>query len=406
MMAGTRLGLAVALAFTLIDSQPAIAGESLTLAAGRSEASTYRAGVGLSSLIKFELLPKDKIDLRTLESAGAIENVRLLQADEAQLAILPSAIGHAARLGIGSFAGDPPETGLRAIAALWRDALHLVVRANDVATGTIDDLSGLKERKLYLGSPSSGMVDANQLLLADLGMTLDQNVERASVIGGDVIAAVKRGEIDAVSATFRPPEDLFEGIFDKPASNLRLLDVTDSQMTRANGNHWLWTPYVIPADTYPGQNDEISTIGLSNLLVVRADVDDEVIYAITRSIFENLSYLKRVDPAMANLSLENALDGMAMPLHPGAHRYFSESGMIPTADRNDKATSPDLLPVKQKNELPGSIPSRYPDANVAGEWPAMSAGGPLLKTTSGNTASDRNDLPEKPEPHWKRRVTF
>ncbi len=407
MMAGKRLGAAFALALSWLGNSDVFAGDNLTLAAGQSGTSTYRASVGLSSLIKFELLPTDKIDLLTLVSAGAIENVRMLQADDAQLAILPSAIGHAARLGAGSFAGDPPETGLRAIATLWRDALHLVVREDDIATGTIDDLSKLKERKLFLGSPSTGMVDANRLLLTDLGMEANRNFEFASLDDGDVISAIKRGELDAFSVAARPPEALFESIFSKPASGLRLLDVTESQMIRANGNHWLWTPYIIPAATYPGQNDDVWTIGLSNILVVRADVDPDVVYAITKSIFGNLSYLKRVDPALADLSLETALAGMAMPLHPGALRYFDESGLIPTPAQNDGTMSPRVMPVKQKkNELPETIPTRYPDANVAGEWPAMGAGGPLLKTTPSTTASGRDDPPGDPEPYWKRRATF
>ena len=406
MIVAKWLGAAGALAFLVVGSWPAFAGDSLTLAAGRNDTPTYRAGVGLSSLIKFELLPTDKIDLQPMESSGAIENVRMLQSGDAQFAILPSVISHAARLGVGSFAGDMPETGLRAIATLWRDALHLVVREDDVATGTIDDLSTLKDRKVFLGSLASGMVDANRLLLADLDMETDRDLEVASVADGDVISAIKRGDVDAFSAMVRPPEAMFEGVFDEPASGLRLLDVTENQMTKANGNHWLWTPYVIPAATYPGQSEDVWTIGLSNLLVVRADVDPDAVYAITKSMFENLSYLKRVDPAMAGLSLDTALSGMAMPLHPGALRYFDEAGLIPKPALDDEATSPGVSPVKQQNERPNVVPPHYPDSNVAGEWPTTGVGGPLLKTPPSNNAPEADRLQHQPEPHWKRRATL
>ena len=407
MVASKGLGSACACLLFLLGGGPGFADDDLSLAGGGSDTPSYRAGVGLSSLVKFELLPRDKIDLQTVESSGAIDNVRMLQSDDAQFAILPSAIGHAARLGIGSFAGSPPETGLRAIATLWRDALHLVVREDDVSTGTIDDLSALKDRKVFLGFPSSGMVDANRLLFSDLGMEANRDVEPASLLNGDVMSAIKRGEVDAFSTTARPPEAMFEAIFEQPASGLRLLDVTERQMTRANGNHWLWTPYVIPAATYPGQNEDIWTIGLSNVLVVRADVDPDVVYAITKSIFENLGYLKRVDPAMTNLSLETALAGMAMPLHPGALRYFNEAGLIPKPALDGGTASPDVSPAEGRDQqLPGSLPVRYPDSNVAGDWPEGGAGGPLLKTTPSETPPAPVEVREQPEPFWKRRATL
>ena len=335
--------VASALMLFMIGSGPALAGGELTLASGRSDAQAYTAAVSLSSLIKFELLPTKKIDLQTVESSGAIDSVRLLQTGDAELAILPSVVGHAARLGFGSFAGEPPETGFRAIATLWQDALHLVVHEDYVTTGTIDDLTKLKDPRVYLGDVSSGVVDANRLLFKDLGMDVDQIFALTTVADGDGVSAMKRGEVDAFSATMRPPEATFEGAFQGATSDLRLLDVTEQQLIRANGNHWLWTPYVIPADTYSGQNEDIWTIATSNLLVARADVDQNVIYAITKSVFENLDYLKRVDPLMADLSLEKALAGMVMPLHPGALRYYEEAGLIsnPASKRSSYVTGGD-----------------------------------------------------------------
>ena len=409
MRVAMRPAVAGLLMSIMIGASQAPSAETLTLASGRSDAAAYAAGVGLSSLIKFELLPTDKIDLQAIESGGVVDNIRLMQAGDAEFAIVPSIIGHSARLGTGSFAGDPPETGLRAIATLWRDALHLVVRADKVATGTIDDLSHLPDGRLFLGDEASGMVDANRLLLADLGLEAGRGFAPATVDGGDAIAAIKRGEIDAFSAAARPPAATFEAVFEQPSSGLKLLDVTEVQLTRANGNHWLWTPYVIPAATYAGQQEDVWTMALSNLLVVRADVDDEVVYAITRSLFENLPYLKRVDPVMADLSLDQALAGMTMPLHPGALRYFQEAGLIsrPGSERNPDAGSPAVMPVRQNEDAPATMPERYPDADVAGEWPAAGVGGPLLKTSPATTAPP---VPgggrDRPEPFWKRRATL
>ena len=298
-------------------AQPAETAETLTLASGPADSRAYAASVGLASLIKFKLLPSQKIDLQAVNSSGAVDNVRRLQADDAQFAILPSAVGHAARIGSGSFSGHAPETGFRAIATLWRDALHLVMRADDVATGTIDDLRLLKDGKILLGDMSAGMIDANHLLLTDLGMVSAETVDSTWIDGGDGISAIKQGKVDVFSAAVRPPEAAFADLFSQPTSTLRLLDVTERQLAEVNGNHWLWTPFNIPAATYPGQEEDVWTMALSTMLVVRADVDADVVHAITESMFENLAYLERVDPVLADLKLASALTGVSMPLHPG-----------------------------------------------------------------------------------------
>lgn len=405
------------LAFLLIGGGPASTEERLVLAAGKSTKPPYAAGVGLSSLIKFELLPTLKIDLQIVETEGAVDNARRLQSGDADLAILPSIVGHAARLGIGSFAGNPPETGFRAIATLWRDALHLVVHEDDVATGTIEDFLDLTDRKVSLGDASSGMVDANHLLLSDLGLDIDKTFDLTTIADGDSISAMKRGEIDGLSTAARPPQAPFDGVFGDAASGLRLLDVTESQMTRANGNHWLWTPYVIPAKTYPGQTEDVWTIGLSNILVVSADVSSETVYAITKSIFENLDYLQRVDPQMADLALDETLAGIAMPLHAGALRFYDEAGLIPKPASKGRARSPETAPDRQNQpQPPATTPDRYPGSDVAGEWPTGS-GGPLLKAVLPDPgerleqpASPPDVTPapfrQQPEPHWRRRATL
>lgn len=414
-------GIVHLLSLLVAASLPASAGERLLLASGPRDTPAYTAGVGLASLIKVDLLPGQDIDLHPLESAGAVDNVALLRGGAAEFAIVPAAIAHAARLGIGSFAGEPPAREFRAIATLWRDALHLVVREDDVATGTIDDLAGLNQRKLFLGEAATGMIDVNRLLLSDLGLDIDQVFDLASVPDGDGISAIKRGDVDVFSTTVRPPEPMFDAVFDEAAPGLRLLDVTEMQMTRANGNHWLWTPYVIPAATYPGQEEDIWTIALSSLLVVRADVDSDAVYAITRSLFENLAYLKRIDPLMDDLSPESALSGVPMPLHAGALRYFAEAGLIPTAAPDEEAASPASPPLGQDDERPDAASperypaERYPDDDVAGDW-LPGVGGPLLMTTPPGKpvgpgergASEASEEPVKgktrPDAFWRRRA--
>ncbi|MGI9436764.1 MAG: TAXI family TRAP transporter solute-binding subunit [Geminicoccaceae bacterium] len=393
--------------------QSAAGAEMFRLAGGQGEEAAYTASVAIASLIKFELLPTMKIDLETVNSNGAVDNIRQLQQGLAAFAIVPSVVGHAARASLGPFAGEVPDLSLRAITTLWQDAVHLVIREEDVTTGTVDDLELLPGRKVLLSETASGLAHANQLLLGKLGLDVEDKFEIAHVPDGDGLAAIKRGDIDAFSTSAKPPMVVVENVFKTTSPSLKLLDITAQQLAKINGTHWLWTPYVIPASTYPGQDADINTIALSNHLVVSADVDDDVVYAVTKSIFENLDYIHRVDPLMADLNLENALAGMSMPLHPGALRYFMEVGLV--------AKAPSLI-LPADRELPNERLDEisYPDSDVASEGrsnPKDQATGVSaldgivsVDTSEDDVEPEFETLPEHPlDPEgnaWRQRATL
>ncbi len=93
----------------------------------------------------------------------------------------------------------------------------------------------------------------------------------------------------------------------------------------------LGAPYlaaVIPAGTYEGQTEDVPTLAVGNFFVTSADVDEETVYQMTKLMFEHLPDLVAAHKAAASISLENALTGMPVPLHPGAERYYREVGLI------------------------------------------------------------------------------
>jgi hypothetical protein len=169
-------------------------------------------------------------------------------------------------------------------------------------------------------------------------------------------------------------------------------------MIEANGSHWLWTPYTIPATTYPGQASDITTMAHSTLLVANADLSEDIVYLITKSIFENLPYLHRVDPVLSGLTTDQALFGMSLPLHPGALRYFKETGAIPGASdaetpyHDDEPSdfdatgypNPDVADKRgTANERPLSLDSASGTATALAESPE-----PVVEKLAGSTPPD------------------
>ena len=110
--------------------------------------------------------------------------------------------------------------------------------------------------------------------------------------------------------------------------DITLLEFTDEQMAAANGDFdELWTRYVIAAGTYPGVDEDVNTIAQPNFLMVRDDLPEETIYEITKTIYENLAFLQGIHPATNAMSLDAAIAGLPLPLHPGAIRYYEEQGI-------------------------------------------------------------------------------
>ena len=105
------------------------------------------------------------------------------------------------------------------------------------------------------------------------------------------------------------------------------LEVTDEELMKADGGRNLWTRYVIPAGTYPGQDADWNTIAQPNFLATNVSIPEEHVYLITKTIYENLPFLQAIHPATKAMAIEKAIGGLPAPLHPGAARYYQEMGI-------------------------------------------------------------------------------
>jgi TRAP transporter TAXI family solute receptor len=311
----------------LAGSAQALEERNYLLATASTGGTYYPVGVAISTLTKVKLQPTMKIGMSAINSAGSGENVKLLRENEAQFAILQGLFGYYAWNGKGPLAQEGPQKELRAVTMLWQNVEQFTALSSKVKTGTISDMALLKGDRVSLGKKNSGTIGSNTTLLGNLGIDAEKDYELAYVGYGPSADALQNGQIVAMSTPAGVPTGAVTRVMAAMGGKAQLLNFTDEQMTKADGGLNLWTRYLIPAGTYPNQDKDVNTIAQPNFLAVRADLDEEAVYLITKTIYENLPFLNAIHKATKVMAVEKALAGLPMPVHPGALKYYQEVGL-------------------------------------------------------------------------------
>ena len=290
-----------------------------------STGGTYHpVGTAISTLSKIKLLPKQKFSLTAVNSAGSGANVQALSAGTADFAILQGLYGSYAVTGTGPI--TEPQTNLRSVTMLWQNVEQFVVPTDKATTGTVSDLTSLKVMSVGMGEENSGTMGSNEVLLSGLGLALE-DFTLVSAGYGPTADALANGQAVAAGIPSGPPTGAITKLMASNEGKFTILDVTTQEAAAMDGGRNLWTPYTIAAGTYPGQAKDVNTIAQPNFLAVNASVDEEHVYLLTKTMFENLPFLQSIHPATKAMAVEKAMAGLPAPLHPGAARYYTEMGL-------------------------------------------------------------------------------
>lgn len=292
----------------------------LTIATASTGGTYYPIGVGMGNLWSEKL--KDKgIKATGQSSAGSVENIDLLKKGEAQLAILQGLIGAQAYSGKGNFQGNEYKD-LRTISMLWPNVEHFVLMNDKIESGNISDIKG---NSFSVGPQASGTEQSTLVIMEALGLT-KEDITPEYLGYDDTISAMRDGRLDGGSLPAGVP---VAAITDMYASGVdaSVLEVTDEQLEEINSIFNTWYRFEIPAGTYPKVDKVINTIAQPNLLAVSKELDEDTVYTLTKSLYENLDEMYKVHNSAKNITLETALDGLPAPLHAGAYKYFKEAGL-------------------------------------------------------------------------------
>ena len=299
-------------------------GEDYVLSTASTGGTYHPVGTAISTLSKVKLLPKEKFSLTAVNSAGSGANVQALSAGTADFAILQGLFGSYAVTGTGPVA--EPQENLRSVTMLWQNVEQFLIAADKATTGTVEDLKALKGMSVGMGRQNSGTIGSNAVLLAGLGLALD-DFTLVDAGYGPTADAMANGQAVAAGIPAGPPTGAITKLMASNEGKFTILDVTADEAAAMDGGRNLWVPYTIAAGTYPGQADDINTIAQPNFLAVNASVDENHVYLLTKTMYENLPFLQAIHPATKAMAIESAMAGLPAPLHPGAARYYTEVGL-------------------------------------------------------------------------------
>lgn len=301
--------------------------KNLILATATTGGTYYPVGVAIGTLISIKLAKDHKITATAINSAGSGENVEMLKNKEADMAILQALFGQEAYNGTGKYEGKPMKE-MRAITMLWENVEHFALLNKYVKTGTMADLKNLGQ-KFSIGKRGSGTEGSGRAILAALGMDPEKEMTLEYLTYSPSASAMMDGRIVGANLPAGPPVAAVTQLYAQVGGkNVTVLDFSDEEMETLHKAYPIWTRYVIKGGTYPGQEKDIRTVAQPNFLACRPDIPEETVYLITKTIFENLSFLHNIHKATMAMTLKRATLGLPVPLHPGAEKYYKEQGII------------------------------------------------------------------------------
>ncbi len=285
----------------------------------------YPVGVALATIAHAQLNETKGISLTAISSAGSLENVKLLRDNQAQFALLQGPFGAWSWNGEGPV--SKPQTHVRSVSAMWQNVEHFVLLSELAKTGEIMDLDDLDGERFVLGARNSGAEQTGRFILDTLGIDYENKFNLAYMGYGPTTSAIQDGNIVGMNIPAGAPVSSITQAYAMLGDRLTILNWTQKTLDKLNAKYPLWDWYDFPPGTYPNQTKLIRTIGSPNVLVTRRDIPEDVVYNVTKVIWENLATLQEIHGATKDMRLEIAIDGLGAPLHPGAIRYYREVGL-------------------------------------------------------------------------------
>ena len=259
----------------------------------------------------------------TVESTGgSVFNVNAIMAGDLEFGVVQSDRQFQAMKGLAEWKDKGPQKDLRAVFTVHPESITLVA-ADDAGIKSINDLRG---KRVNIGNPGSGQRQNSIDGLTNAGINYKKDLKAEGVKAAEAPGLLQDGRIDAFFYTVGHPSG---AIKEATAGRRKVHFVSITKVDKLLKKYPYYAKAVIPIKLYPGATNtkDVQTFGVKATFVTSAKVPDRVVYAVTKEVFDNFESFKKLHPAYQVLTKQNMLEGMSAPIHPGAMKYYKESGL-------------------------------------------------------------------------------
>ncbi|SDG10881.1 TAXI family TRAP transporter solute-binding subunit [Pseudomonas abietaniphila] len=317
MRVSTRFTLLAAAAALAVTSAAHAAPVFINILTGGTSGVYYPIGVGLSQIYS-DGIPGSKTSVQATKAS--VENLNLLQAGRGELALALGDSVADAKNGVEDAGFKAPLTKLRAIGGAYPNYIQIVASKES----GIKTLADLKGKTISVGAPKSGTELNARAIFKAAGLTYEDMGKVQYLPFAESVELIKNRQLDATLQS----SGLGMAAIRDLSSVMPLNYVSIPTDVVAKIGNPAYQSAMIPANTYDGQPEAVPTVAITNILVTREDVPEEVAYEMTKLMFDNLTRLGNSHSAAKDIKLETAAKNLPIPLHPGAERYYKEKGAL------------------------------------------------------------------------------
>ena len=257
------------------------------------------------------------ISVNAVSTGGSKDNIQGIDVGDYQLGTVQSDVMHYAWNGTRAFEEDGKLTTFRTVAGLYAEAVQLVT-----TNASIKTVADLKGKKVSIGAPGSGVYFNAIDILTAAGLT-EKDINPQYQNFDQSADALKDGKIDAAFIVAGAPTPAITELCMTNAKT-RIVPIDGDIADKLMKDNTFYSVYKIPANSYKNQDKEITTVTVKATLIVDANATEDDVYKITKAIFDNMADISKEHAKGAELSLENATEGLTVPFHAGAAKYFKE----------------------------------------------------------------------------------
>ncbi len=323
-----RKGKVLLVLLVIVSMTSGLGGEGLAkeakllFATGGVAGTFYPLGGAIAQVLNQKIAG---LNVTVQATGGSVENARLLGTKGAELGLCMNDIAYYAQNGLEVFkAKNEKYTNFSAIGNIYPDVIQIFSRKD----GPIKSIADFKDRKISVGPPGSGTEISARQVLGTYGLDFKarKDFKPSYLSFAESADHFKDKRIDGAYFVVAVPNSAIQDI--NVMHPVRLLAIDDASYQKIIKTYPLYARFEIPANSYQGQNAPVKTIAVYSALMVSNDLDADLVYQMTRTLYEQGAAIAQGHAAGKYVKLQTAVDGIAVPFHPGAKKYYKEKGIM------------------------------------------------------------------------------